>query len=369
MPAREEASVSRARDGLGQALLERELMAGNLEGVLTRLLPRLGARSAALYGRLGDGFTRLAVAGEDAGACPGRLPVDLVAPPWPCDRAWGLEFRGRTVGSLLLGGQAHPTRSGDVLAVELPRLAACVERHLLRERRRAFEQGLARARELEDRRVRSHAVVSHQLKTPLQLGQSLVSDALAHAADTARVARRLDTLYESLKRFNRSMVALFDRHGIHLERRRRQLLPVNLLSQCEQMLKELEPALRRKRLSPSLVASPEVWGLADPLRFEIVLDNLLGNAIKAAPRDSGIQISVRAEEGRACIRVTNPGGPIPGDRLERLFLPLPPNPDDPTSTGLGLALSHDYLVQMGGGIDLLAHEHGEVVFEGWVRHA
>ncbi|MEB3187602.1 MAG: HAMP domain-containing sensor histidine kinase [bacterium] len=361
--------MPRTRAGLREALLDRELMAGHLEGALSRLLPRLGARTAALYGHLGEELARLAVAGEEGAACPVRLPADLVAPPWPCDRTWSLEVQGRTVGRLLLGGQSQQTRSGEVLAVELPRLAAAVERLLIRERRRAMDQVQARARALEDRRSRSQAVVSHQLKTPLQLGQGLVSDALAHAADTGRVARRLDTLFEALKRFNRSIVALFDRHGIHLERHRRQLLPVNLLSQCEQMLKELEPALRRKRLTPSLVASPEVWGLADPLRFEIVLDNLLGNAIKAAPRDSGVQIVVRSEEGRACIRVTNPGGPIPGDRLEGLFRPLPPNPDDPTSTGLGLALTHDYLVQMGGGLDLLAHEHGEVVFEGWVRHA
>ncbi len=351
------------------AMVDRAILSGDLPVLLRHVLERFGAPFGGVYAYREEGLFRQAVSGPEAASLPPSLAPEFLSPPWPCDRGWSLMHRGRPVGHLVLGGGAVRVPARVRPEVELTRLAACLERLNLKERRQRFEVLRARAREMSESQVRSHAVVSHQLKTPLQLGQSLISDALAHVQDHERVGRRLDTLFESLRRFHRSMVALFDRHGIHLERHRPQPVPVNLLSMGEQLVKELEPALRRRRLTCSLEIGPDLWAIADPLRLEIVLENLLGNAIKAAPRETGIALSADATDGQVRFRVANPGGPIPPGRLGQLFRPQSPNPEDPTSTGLGLSLSRDYLHQMGGGISLIAHEQGEVVFEGWLGRA
>lgn len=70
------------------------------------------------------------------------------------------------------------------------------------------------------------------------------------------------------------------------------------------------------------------------LRIELVLSELLTNAVAAAPRDSVVTADVSFDDGRAVIRVHNISGP------ENPPVPDPPSTVDPASPrGRGLLIA------------------------------
>ena len=76
--------------------------------------------------------------------------------------------------------------------------------------------------------------------------------------------------------------------------------------------------------------------------------NLLLNAIRAAPETSHISVELSLKGERFEIHVTNPGEPIPADRLEHLFEPY--DVQDAPGNGLGLWVCYQITQQLSGRI-------------------
>jgi signal transduction histidine kinase len=92
----------------------------------------------------------------------------------------------------------------------------------------------------------------------------------------------------------------------------------------------------------------------DATRTELVLINLLGNAIKYCEpgRPSWVRISARREEGGYWrIEVRDNGRGIPQEMQSRVFEEfVRAHPDVSEGTGLGLAIAREAVEQMGGRI-------------------
>ena len=100
--------------------------------------------------------------------------------------------------------------------------------------------------------------------------------------------------------------------------------------------------------------------LADPLRMQQVLGNLLANAIKYTPPGGRIRVRVSRHQGRGEIRVCDNGIGIDPAQLERMFEPFRQDPRARAlcRDGLGLGLSiARRLVELQGGT-LSAHSAG-----------
>ncbi|MNL26537.1 Alginate biosynthesis sensor protein KinB [compost metagenome] len=92
--------------------------------------------------------------------------------------------------------------------------------------------------------------------------------------------------------------------------------------------------------------------LADSARLEIVFDNLFSNALKVLPTGGALCVVARIEGERAEILVRDTGPGICEARRGALFEQQPPNPADPTSTGVGLSICREYMEAMQGAIAL-----------------
>jgi CheY-like chemotaxis protein/two-component sensor histidine kinase len=67
------------------------------------------------------------------------------------------------------------------------------------------------------------------------------------------------------------------------------------------------------------VSTEPVWVYADAVRFEQIVTNLLGNALKYTPSGGAIQVTVRADGPHAILQVEDTGMGIPPDLLPHIF--------------------------------------------------
>src|SRR5262245_17173778 len=118
-------------------------------------------------------------------------------------------------------------------------------------------------------------------------------------------------------------------------------------------------AARGHRLTVSLPAGP-VFLVADPVRLEQVLTNLLANAAKFTDPGGDIGLTAGADAGQAVLRVRDNGRGIAPDLLPRVFEPFWQGPGrgekGVRGLGLGLALVKSLVGLHGGSI--AAHSEG-----------
>lgn len=93
----------------------------------------------------------------------------------------------------------------------------------------------------------------------------------------------------------------------------------------------------------------------DPERMEQVMVNLIENAIKFSPRDSGIKIQTRLDDDEVEVSVRDQGEGISPQDLENIFrkfhtLPSSGGEGRPTGTGLGLTICKKIVEAHGGRI-------------------
>jgi signal transduction histidine kinase len=94
--------------------------------------------------------------------------------------------------------------------------------------------------------------------------------------------------------------------------------------------------------------------LADPLRIEQVLDNLLENAGRYASPASPVDVALLAEGSHAIVTVTDRGDGLPADDLEPIFEPFYRGRNATSrrirGAGLGLSISRGIVEAHGGRI-------------------
>jgi CheY-like chemotaxis protein len=120
-------------------------------------------------------------------------------------------------------------------------------------------------------------------------------------------------------------------------------------------------------LNASYEGPADLWVLADQVRVQQVINNLVSNALKFA---GGGAVDVRLVAERQGEYVTLTGevadnGPgVPADRLENIFNPFQQTEDGVRlgGAGLGLAVCRQILERMDGRIEALANPGGGALF-------
>lgn len=140
---------------------------------------------------------------------------------------------------------------------------------------------------------------------------------------------------------------------------------VDLRSVARDAVDMLTPASYAKNQTLSLATGAAVTARGDTARTRQVLVNLIGNAVKFTPRDGTITVStatVRVEEAEwgewGEIRVMDSGPGIATAELDAIFQPYYRSAGSATlpGIGLGLAISHALVAQMGGRLGVESEE-------------
>jgi signal transduction histidine kinase len=202
-------------------------------------------------------------------------------------------------------------------------------------------------------------VVTHELRSPVTVTQSLVRGVLKGYAGEltdkqaevfGRVSRRLDVL-ESL------VNDLLDLAAGRVPELAEEEGPVLLNASVGRAVLLLQPRAEEKGLDMTLRLcrdQPIVWGTEEGL--DRIFVNLVSNAVKYTPSGGTVTVSVRRVEEQAQVEVADTGIGIPEEALPHLFEEFYRAPNakalDEVGTGLGLAIVNDLVERYGGRIDV-----------------
>jgi signal transduction histidine kinase/ActR/RegA family two-component response regulator len=205
------------------------------------------------------------------------------------------------------------------------------------------------------------AMLGHELRNPL----SAITTAV-HVLETgdppAELARRA---LEVIARQNAHLAHLVDdlldvarvtSGKIALVRR-----PVELSQAVRHSLATLAAGGRTERHRVTLDLVP-IWADVDETRFEQIVNNLLGNALRFTPAGGAIRVTLRLEEDDAVLSVQDTGVGIAPDMLPRVFDLFAQGERGPDrgagGLGLGLTLVRRITELHGGRVDAASEGTG-----------
>ena len=213
-----------------------------------------------------------------------------------------------------------PVRELNVLASAFNAAQDQLEGQLRRER--AFTRGAA-----------------HELKTPLAVLRTH-AEALREDIDPQKRAQYLDIILDESDRMARLVGSLLELSrleagaALHLE-------AIDFPGLIREVWAPLALPLEQREISLSLELEA-LWMEGDRERLQEILDNLASNALRHCTPGGQIRVTLKKEEGAACLTVYNDAPPISSEDLPHLFEPFyrgdRSRSRDSGGTGLGLAI-------------------------------
>jgi len=250
-------------------------------------------------------------------------------------------------------------------SAELRQLNAALQREIA-ERERAeknlqvAEQTLQQSSKLAVLGEMS-ASVSHELNQPLAAMKTYLAGARLllqrkRPEEALSSFQRIDDLIERMGAITRQLKSYARKGGDAVE-------AIDVKASVSSALSMMEPQLRRRdiRIVTSLPRDP-LLVMADKVRLEQVLINLLRNALDATKDVSAPEIRIVATGGDAVLVAVRDNGPGITE-FDRLFEPFYTTKAPGDGVGLGLAISSSIVNDFGGRLTARNGREGGAVFE------
>jgi len=215
-----------------------------------------------------------------------------------------------------------------------------------------LETALERLKELDRLKSKFFANISHELRTPLTLILAPLEELSQATGDFAH-RQHLLVIRRNANRLLRLIDDLLDLSRLDAGGLRLNLADVDIRAIAAAVYEASRPAAIAKGIEFVFSAAPSgrrIWG--DAHRLEIVLTNLVGNALKFTPDHGTIEIRVMDLERSVLVEVCDTGPGIPAEDLEhvfeRFFQVSPGERRSQGGVGIGLSLAKE-LIELHGG--------------------
>lgn len=228
----------------------------------------------------------------------------------------------------------------------------------IRELADAFNAMCERLRELDQMKIDYIGHLSHELRTPLTAikeASSMLQEGL-FAALPERERELQGLIRQECERLIRSVNRLLDFSMMESGMMPLTLQDAELPPIVEKNLQRFSPLAQRKNIALQVRIPPELPRLRmDTEKIEVVLENLLSNALKYTPDGGLITIAVRHRADTNCVEVavSDTGRGIPESGLQEVFEKFRRVDDGKGAvrgTGLGLAIVKHIINAHGGRI-------------------
>lgn len=204
----------------------------------------------------------------------------------------------------------------------------------------AVFRDLRAVKELERLREEWASVIAHDLRQPLNTISLAAQTILASsgAAPPEAQHKMVEHIHAASKRMSRMIEDLTDVSRIEARRLSIVRRFVDLRALAAQTVEEMNAALGEVRVRLSGATRQQAW--VDAVRFQQVLGNLVGNAVKYGTPATPIEVAISGRDDHVEVTVTNHGPGIPPNELPALFTRFARarQARDAATPGLGLGL-------------------------------
>ena len=206
-------------------------------------------------------------------------------------------------------------------------------------------QRQARHHAEEKRRIRFEflSVLAHELKAPLAAveGYLLAMQGAALGPDLVRYAPAIERSLGRLDAMRKLVVDLLDMTRIESGERQRELCPVDVVELARGALEAVRGDAEAHQLSLALQADGPLTVRADRAELELVLGNLLTNAVKYNRPCGRVELTLESGPCQLTLRVRDTGIGMTREEVGRLFQEFVRIKNEKTrlipGTGLGLS--------------------------------
>ncbi len=215
---------------------------------------------------------------------------------------------------------------------------------------------ITREKEVDKAKTEFVSVASHQLRTPLATINWYVEELIKNASNMSeKQVSYLKEVYSASKRMVELINSLLNASRLELGTFVVEPNEVQIPDIVRQVIKDLTAKIEQKHVTIEQKYDKELPSIqADPKLLTIIIQNLLGNAIKYTKPSDTILITVSHNAKEFLITVTEHGYGIPKNQQDKIFTKLFRADNarmvEPEGTGLGLYIVKSIVTTTGGKI-------------------
>jgi two-component system, OmpR family, sensor histidine kinase CiaH len=180
--------------------------------------------------------------------------------------------------------------------------------------------------------------ITHELKTPISIARLNMETLLKHSLDDTKKEKILKSSLQEINRLNtltaNILVSAQLEGGSYLFNKEEINFSQIVADSCQDFVNRFPARPWNKTLEPDLFIS------GDPLLMQILVNNLIDNAVKYSPPDSPITINLKKEGDQGILELIDEGTGIPEKEQKRIFQKFyrVGNEDTRIAQGTGLGL-------------------------------
>lgn len=196
--------------------------------------------------------------------------------------------------------------------------------------------------------------ISHELRTPLTLIISPVKKLIREETDTKKQVY-MDIIHRNATRMELFVNQLLDLRKVQENKHQLHLTQFDIVVLISDVLFAFTASAEAKQVNLKFVtAFKELIVQLDQGKIEIILFNLLSNALNYAPDGSTVEIQLNLQQDKMCIHIIDEGPGVPNVSLPYIFELFYTEDKSKVhkrkSTGVGLALSKEFTLLHDGNI-------------------
>ncbi|MBK8099647.1 MAG: HAMP domain-containing histidine kinase [Planctomycetes bacterium] len=206
-----------------------------------------------------------------------------------------------------------------------------------------------REAQLQQDHDRFLAGATHELKTPLATIRLLLESLRDDRVPPDKRQRYLQSGLLEAERLENGLTNVLTAAGLRTTPRAPRLLPGNLADDLRLAVTAITPRAEAAGVTIALAELPALTADRDADALQMVLRNLLDNAVKYSPRGSTVHVQLRAERDVHAVEIRDDGRGMDAETLAHAFVPFWRGRDSHSGgTGLGLHLVQELVRAHGG---------------------
>tara|TARA_Y100000782_G_C10189272_1_gene269380 strand:+ start:14126 stop:16117 length:1992 start_codon:yes stop_codon:yes gene_type:complete len=212
--------------------------------------------------------------------------------------------------------------------------------------------------EMVNTKDRIISILGHDLRSPIAQAQSIVSLSKSQAITHEEHDHLMNSVETSLGNISETLDNLLEWSKLVLNNSSFKPVVVPVDQVIRQGIQFNKKIVADKKIEINIEASSNILAFIDPTHLELILRNLINNAIKYSHINGRITIKASTLKNKVKIDITDEGIGMSGDEVQQILhkknVISKRGTKNETGTGIGILLIHDFLERNNGEIEIIS---------------